>query len=410
MSVGSSRATLGDSLNPMSESNQRYRLLFIHPGPVPPSQTERRNALYHLSRISHGDLVTTRWASESDGTLVPSEERFQVLGDFHYHAIVSVTGMLRPLKTLLYFSAKGVLLSLRSGPYDAIVTYGPFVPSIAGLVVSRLTRTPLIIDVPGHPLKGYRYSSHWGARIRAWAAGWLVPAVLKRADVLKLLYFAQLDGLQDAIWKKTVVFHDFVPLSTIEKETGYGKVEDGNYLLFLGSPWFLKGVDVLIRAFNLISDRFPAVSLKVVGHCPDRGPFEKLAADNPQITFHTGVPHEEAMRLVAGCRALVLPSRTEGMGRVLLEAMAARKPIVATCVDGIPTYIEDGENGLLVEPENADDLAAKLELLLGDNNLAEHLASEGFRRVFERFSEERYIEHFQRMLDDLRERSAHGSV
>jgi glycosyltransferase involved in cell wall biosynthesis len=56
---------------------------------------------------------------------------------------------------------------------------------------------------------------------------------------------------------------------------------------------------------------------------------------------------------------------------------------------------------LLFEPENADDLAAKLELLLADDDLAERLAQEGFRRVFERFSEERYIEHFERMLGDL---------
>lgn len=388
----------------MAENRRRYRILFIHPGPVPPSRTERRNLLFHLSSIGHGDLVTTRWVSEDDGTLEPSSGRFKVLGDFRYHAMISASapGVLRPLRTFLYFSVKGMLLSLGRARYDAIVTYGPFIPSIAGLVVSRLTGAPLIIDVPGHPTKGYRYSSDRGSRLRAWAAEWLVPAILRRADVLKLLYSAQLDGLPGSIWPKSVVFHDFVPLSIIEREVGSSKAAGhGDYLLFLGSPWFLKGVDVLIRAFNVISERFPSVSLLVVGHCPDRTPFEELAANNPRITFRAGVPHGEAMRLVAGCRAFVLPSRTEGMGRVLLEAMAARKPIVATRVDGIPTYITDGENGLLFEPENADDLAAKLELLLTDDDLAERLAQEGFRRVFERFSEECYIEHFERMLGDL---------
>ena len=295
-----------------------------------------------------------------------------------------------------------MLLSLGRARYDAIVTYGPFRPSIAGLVVSRLTGVPLIIDVPGHPTKGYRYSSDRGSRLRAWAAEWLVPAILRRADVLKLLYATQLDGMQGSNWPASVVFHDFVPLSIIEEEVDSSKaVGHGDYLLFLGSPWFLKGVDVLIRAFNRISERFPSVSLMVVGHCPDRTPFEELAANNPRITFRAGVPHAEAMRLVAGCRAFVLPSRTEGMGRVLLEAMAARKPIVATRVDGIPTYIEDGENGLLFDPENAEDLAAKLESLLGDAELADRLALEGFRRVFERFSEERYVEHFEQMLGNL---------
>jgi glycosyltransferase involved in cell wall biosynthesis len=388
---------------PMAENSRRYRVLFIHPGPVPPSTTERRNLLFHLSSIGHGDLVTTRWSSADDGTLDPATGRFQVLGDFRYHAMIRASsGILRPLSTFLYFSVKGVLLSLGGGRYDAIVTYGPFIPSIAGLVVSRLTGTPLIIDVPGHPTKGYRYSSDMGSRLRAWAAGWLVPAVLRRADRLKLLYPAQLDGLPGAIWPKSVVFHDFAPLSLIEREVGPAHVEShGDYLLFLGSPWFLKGVDVLIRAFNAISDKFPSVSLMVVGHCPDRSWFEELAAKNPRITFRAGVPHEEAMCLVAGCRALVLPSRTEGMGRVLLEAMAARKPIVASRVDGIPTYVEDGENGLLFEPEDVCDLAAKLELLLTNDKLAERLAEGGFSRVFDEFSEERYVGHFERMLKNL---------
>lgn len=396
----------------MAELKRRYRILFIHPGPVPPSRTEQRNLLFHLSRISHGDVVTTRWASEEDGTLIPSSGRFQVLGDFRYHAMIRglAPSFLRPLRTFAYFSAKGMLLSLARARYDAIVTYGPFIPSIAGLVVSRLTGVPLIIDVPGHPTKGYRYSSDKGSRLRAWAAEWLVPAVLRRADVLKLLYSTQLDGLQGSVWPASVVFHDFVPLSTIERAVESREASGhGDYLLFLGSPWFLKGVDVLIRAFNTISERFPSVSLMVVGHCPDRTPFEVLAANNPRITFREGVPHAEAMHLMSGCRAFVLPSRTEGMGRVLLEAMAARKPIVATRVDGIPTYIEDGENGLLFDPENADDLAAKLESLLGDDDLAARLALEGFRRVFERFSEERYIEHFERMLGDLVDRQPVGA-
>ena len=87
----------------MAGNKRRYRILFIHPGPVPPSHTEQRNLLFHLSCISHGDLVTTRWASEEDGTREPSSGRFQVLGDFRYHAMIyaSLPGVLRPLKTFL---------------------------------------------------------------------------------------------------------------------------------------------------------------------------------------------------------------------------------------------------------------------------------------------------------------------
>jgi glycosyltransferase involved in cell wall biosynthesis len=374
----------------------RYRVLFIHPGPVPPSRDPSKNAQTHLSRVAEGDLVSTRWPLPEERMRPPRPVTFDTLGAFGYHATLSVSlpGPIKTLWNFAYFATKGLWLSLTGGRYDAVIAYGPFTTGIASVLVARLTGAKLIIEVPGHPFAGFALQSGAYARFKARVARFLVPLVIRRADALILRYPGQLDDLPGGNFPPASAFPNLVPISHIPPSA-----RDDGYLLFLGYPWYLKGVDLLIKAFNAVCDRFPDVSLRVVGHCADRSPFEALADGNPRISFHPGMPHEDAMALMAGCKAFVLPSRTEAMARVLLEAMASRKPIVASRLGGIPTYIEDGHNGLLFEPGNADDLADKLAWLLTDPDLARALAEEGYRRVHRDLSESQYVERVRELLE-----------
>jgi glycosyltransferase involved in cell wall biosynthesis len=72
---------------------------------------------------------------------------------------------------------------------------------------------------------------------------------------------------------------------------------------------------------------------------------------------------------------LVLPSRSEGMGRVIVEAFCRARPVVASRVGGIPDLVQDGVNGLLVEPGDSQALAGALVRVLTDRELAERLAA-----------------------------------
>lgn len=139
----------------------------------------------------------------------------------------------------------------------------------------------------------------------------------------------------------------------------------------------------------------------MVGYCPDKAYFEGLAKGNDRIELCNPVFHEEAMELLANCRLFVLPSRTEGMGRVLLEAMAAKKPIIASRVDGIPYYIKDGLNGLLFETENVQDLADRMQRMLSDPEYAKEIAENGHRYVFEKFSEDLYVENYRAIVHEV---------
>jgi glycosyltransferase involved in cell wall biosynthesis len=114
--------------------------------------------------------------------------------------------------------------------------------------------------------------------------------------------------------------------------------------------------------------------------------------------FLTGF-RSDAMALVKSLDIFVVSSLTEALGTAVLEAMACRRPVVATRAGSIPETIADGETGLLVPPQDDEALAASIVRLLRDDDLRARLAEAGRARVEAEFSVERVIE---RTLDAYR--------
>jgi glycosyltransferase involved in cell wall biosynthesis len=104
---------------------------------------------------------------------------------------------------------------------------------------------------------------------------------------------------------------------------------------------------------------------------------------------------------MAGCSAFVLPSRIEGMARVLLEAMGAGKPVISSAVGGMPYYIQHETTGLLFESENDEELATHLARLLGDPEFAQAMARRGKEYATTTLSEDQYAIRFRAMIERL---------
>jgi glycosyltransferase involved in cell wall biosynthesis len=110
---------------------------------------------------------------------------------------------------------------------------------------------------------------------------------------------------------------------------------------------------------------------------------------------------DDAGPLLAEIDVLALPSWTEGLPLVVLEAMAYRKPVVATPVGGTPEVVVDGETGLLVPPRDPGALAAALRRLLDDPDLRAKMGAAGFERVRARFSAEAMSERVLAIYDEV---------
>jgi glycosyltransferase involved in cell wall biosynthesis len=142
-----------------------------------------------------------------------------------------------------------------------------------------------------------------------------------------------------------------------------------------------------------------------MGYCPasELVKYKEIAGDHPRITFIKPGWIEDVGEQIRGCYALVNAARTEAMGRVHIEAMACGKPIVATRTNGAGLCVADGQTGLLCEIDDAEDLAEKLDQLLSDPELAHRMGEAGRVRMEQTFSEERYIEAFRSMIEEIAE-------
>ena len=125
-----------------------------------------------------------------------------------------------------------------------------------------------------------------------------------------------------------------------------------------------KGVDVLLDAAARVHRKLPAAFL-FVGDGPLGAPLAGRAAAAALPARFPG-RRDDVADLLALCAAVVLPSRQEAFGRVLIEAMAAGVPVIATAVGGIPEVCTDGVTALLVPPEDAEALAVAIALTLTD--------------------------------------------
>jgi glycosyltransferase involved in cell wall biosynthesis len=150
----------------------------------------------------------------------------------------------------------------------------------------------------------------------------------------------------------------------------------------------VKGQRTLIRALEHV----PQARVVLVGEDLERGGAyrDELADEAEQLGVADRVVfagyREDATELMSRAAIVALPSTTEGLPVVLLEAMARARPVMATPVGGVPELVADGETGLIVPPDDPKALADALLRLLGDRGFAQRLGDAGRERVRSAFS------------------------
>lgn len=179
-------------------------------------------------------------------------------------------------------------------------------------------------------------------------------------------------------------------------------------ILYAGNLLPSKGVDVLITAYALLRRQGVSCQLKILGE-GSAGPALRADAARrglDDIVWAAFVPQDRMPAEYGASTVTVLPTRgnAEGLGLVLVEALAAGSGAVGTPAGGIPEVIRHEETGLLVPDGDAEALAAALKRLLGDRSLRERLIGQGQRFVTERFSAGHAARPFLALYDDVARR------
>lgn len=276
--------------------------------------------------------------------------------------------------------------------YNLIVASGLFKTAVAGLVLKRLLSRPLIIELPIVPRKIVEFRSpRWRAlkRILAFLYERGAAAVLRGADHIKQIFPGQTAQVSRRLSRNDCsAFPDFTPIHAVEPS------QKEDYLLLIGTPLHLKGADVAIRAFKRLLPEFAAERLLIIGSAVGFKDLALLISPGDPIELVDYLPHREAIEHIRSAKMVLIPSRTDAMPRVAVEAMAAGKPIVASRVDGMAVYLEHGKTALLCAPENHEDLADRIRELLLSPELRMRLGSNAREMACREFSERQYVSHY----------------
>jgi glycosyltransferase involved in cell wall biosynthesis len=261
----------------------------------------------------------------------------------------------------------------RFGP-DAVLAQSPY-EGAAALIARRLVRrnAPVVVEVHGDwrtatRLYGSRSRerlSHFADRAASWALG--------RADAVRTISAYTTGLVRELGVEPAATFPAYLDLDPFLEPVA--PLPEHSQALFVGVLEPYKNIDGLVAAWRLAAPQLPGTRLVIVGSGSRRAHVERLVADLPaQTEYRPRLSSREVAAALDDASILVLPSRSEGLGRVVIEALCRGRGVLASRVGGIPDIVEDGVNGVLVPPDDVEALAAALVRVLGDHDLVGRLA------------------------------------
>jgi glycosyltransferase involved in cell wall biosynthesis len=302
----------------------------------------------------------------------------------------SKVALFRRLYAMIVARAQEVEAS-HAGP-KAVITYDPFRDGLLAVLLRRRVGWPAILEVNGaygrpenfQDMKGFFNRSVKPLLFKA-----VGGANILMADGVRLLYHNQLSGLSP-MPRRAVVRHFFdnVPLER------FPPLPEEPFLLHVGYPFYRKGIDILLAAFAQVRDEFPAWKLVLIGH----ELIDHVSPVPPRVEIKPGMSNQEVAGWISRCGCYVLASRSEAMGRVLIEAAAAGKARIASRVDGTYTVLEDEVDGLMFNSEDAGDLARQLRRVMGSPELRRELGAAARTRALADFSADSYSRHVTELV------------
>jgi len=283
-----------------------------------------------------------------------------------------------------------------------------FSAGFAGLILKKTSNIPFIIYVHGADLLEYEKRSF----LRK-----VLMKIIRKADrIIVNSQFTQLKVLETGVNPDIVrIIHPGIDLKDFKIEFDVQdfkrslSLEGKKIILTVARLVERKGHDLVLEAMPRIIKEIPDAHYLILGEGPFKKHLEKMTLENKLqdcVSFLGFLPDSEISKYYAVCDVFVMVSReirergdVEGFGIVFLEANALKKPIIAGRSGGIADAVEEGVTGLLVNPEDVDEIAGSIIKLLKDENLCDRLGQQGYTRVREKYDWRNREEDLQVLLD-----------
>jgi len=167
-----------------------------------------------------------------------------------------------------------------------------------------------------------------------------------------------------------------------------------NLIVCVGRFVPCKGQDVLLRAMTIVSRQIPDARVRFIGGGRTLAECKTMASHlgiEHMCEFIGSVPHDEVFDHMSSAAVVVIPSRSDALPWVAIEAIAVGTPVIATRVGGLPEVIRDGVEGFLVPPEDPNSLAESIVRVLKDRDLRERLGQNARARFLQTFEQGKVV-------------------
>lgn len=277
-------------------------------------------------------------------------------------------------------------------------------------IIRIWTRIPIVVGLHGSDvLLLHTNDSVWQ---------WIVKHIIRRADWILAHSLSLVNDSNIKIGKlgeKQSYLHYGVECrrlrDTADEAMAAALIPKGEYILTVAKLYPRKGLDTLLRAIHALRSPARGYRFVIVGDGPEESRLKSMASElgiESMVLFAGDIKSNIVPALFKHCAFFVLSSRVEPFGIVLLEAMTFEKAIVATAAGGIPEFVQDGHNGLLVAVDDHRALAEGIEKLIRDQELRQRIGWNGRMVVEEQYDYDKLVTKYEELFQEQIRRANAG--
>jgi glycosyltransferase involved in cell wall biosynthesis len=276
-----------------------------------------------------------------------------------------------------------------------IIHVNNFAPVVAGWILSKLFSIPIVSTI--HVVFGVSYPNFW----KKWSSQGNISSLksivgpifenLTLRIPVNVIHSVSNTTKKDILKvnnkAKVAVISNGIDLDFYDKFTS--QIAYHNYVVFIGRLVFNKNLNTIISSFVEIKKRIPDAKLHVIGFGPMLDEWKRMVADLGlvgNVYFSEYIGHEKKINLLSKSSALLLPSVTEGMPLVALEAFALRKAVLLSDIEPHHDLVDQGSNGFLIPAFDVNQWANKIIFLLSNRKVCEELGKKGRERAEKNFA------------------------
>ena len=355
-----------------------------------------------LSQI--GENYVIGFSSHFQARRFTQHARFYLMPQSRFPTLRYLTFFLvSPIVILWLVKRHGVNILVAQSPYEG------FSAAWAKIIAAIVLRKKVVLILESHGdfekdlflQRTIRFRSIYQFLMMA-----IATFTLRRADALRAVSKATKEQLES--WTKGKPIAQFTAWTDIEVFQDAGcsvEHKTERFILYVGILIPRKGVHFLLQSFARIADEIKDAKLVLIGKTDDDNYAESLRKMSrhlgldQRVTFMGPKTQSELAQFMARAEVLVLPSLSEALGRVVLEAMACGTPVIGSAVGGIPDMIQEGETGFLIPPGDVRALAGRLKWILQHPQKAKQIGESARKFAAEFFSTELYIRNYSDLIE-----------